>query len=407
MVPEHIVVVGGSLAGLRALETARRAGYAGRLTLIGAETHLPYDRPPLSKEYIDSDQESHITHFTGVEELADGLGVSLMLGQPATSLDLANGIVHVGDCTVPYDAALIATGATARTIPAAAHLDGVVTLRTIDDARIVRSALDQGARVVVVGAGFIGAEVAAAVRKRGRSVTVVEALPIPLIRAVGETAGRWLSALHERNGTELICGVAVESISGDHRVEGVRLANGRHLPADLVVVGIGATPATDWLTGSGLTLDNGIVCDATMHAGGNVWAAGDVARWFSQDFETSLRIEHWTNAAEQGAHAMRNLLDPSNPTPYRHIPYFWSDWYGNRIQLAGRPIGEPTVVTGDPATDVFTALYRDGDRLIGALALNRRSDIMKYRALIARGSTWEDGLKLAQTRNNSLTANSK
>ena len=399
MAPGHVVVVGGSLTGLRALETARRDGYTGRLTLVGAEAHLPYDRPPLSKEYFDAERAAYTPHFNGVEELADGLGVELLLGQPATALDVSGRTLHVGDITVPYDAALIATGAAARTIPAAHHLDGVVPLRTLDDARAVRAALDQGARTVVVGAGFIGAEVASAVRRRGRPVTVVEALPTPLVRAVGETAGRWLSALHERNGTELICGVAVESLAGDQHVEEVRLADGRRLPADLVVIGIGAVPATDWLAGSGLTVDDGVVCDATMRAGDGLWAAGDVARWWSEDFGRLLRVEHWTNAAEQGMRAMRNLLDPDAATPYRHIPYFWSDWYGHRIQLAGLPLGEPAVVTGAPDTDMFTALYRDGDHLVGALTLNRRADIMKYRALIARGASWEDGLSLAQARN--------
>ena len=399
MHPGHVVVVGAALTGLRAVEAARRAGFTGRITLVGAEPHLPYDRPPLSKEFLDSDTAADIPLFNGVHDLAGALGVDLLLGQPATSLDVANRVVRVRELALSYDAVLLATGATARPCPEAWRLPGIVTLRTVEDALAVRAALDSGARSVVIGAGFIGSEIASAVRKRGRPVTVVEALPTPLVRSVGETAGRWLSALHARNGTQLVCGATVVSIAGEQRVEEVQLSDGRRIPADLVVVGIGVTPSTAWLAGSGLTLDDGVVCDATLRAADAVWAAGDVARWWSPDFGRLLRLEHWTNAAEQGAHAMHNLLDPEAATAYRHIPYFWSDWYGHRIQCAGLPVGEPEVVTGDPDTDVFAALYRDGDRLVGALTLNRRADIMKYRAVIARGGSWDDGLELARVRN--------
>lgn len=314
-------------------------------------------------------------------------------------MDVAGCSVTTPRRALSYDALLVATGAAARTLPGADSLTGVHTLRTLDDARAVRSSLDSGARTVVIGAGFIGAEVASAARKRGLAATVLEAQSTPLARAVGPIAGKALAALHARNGTDLRCGVAVDSLVGSGRVEAVRLADGSELPADLVVVGVGASRSTDWLAGSGLPLDDGVVCDETLRVTENVWAAGDVARWRSPDFGVLLRLEHWTNAAEQAGHAVRNLLDPAAATAYHHVPYFWSDWYGARIQFAGLPIGDPVVVTGHWSADAFAALYRDGDRLVGALTLNRRADIMKYRALVGRGASWSDGLALADARN--------
>jgi NADPH-dependent 2,4-dienoyl-CoA reductase/sulfur reductase-like enzyme len=403
--PRRIVVVGASLAGLRACEAARRFGYDGALALVGAEPHLPYDRPPLSKEFLDAGSpQPEPPQFPTAHTLVSDLGVELRLGDPATALNLeAREVVLAGD-RVGFDAVLLATGAHARSLPGTEHLAGVHVLRTLDDAVAVRTALDAGTRTVVIGAGFIGSEIASAARKRGLDVTVVEALPTPLVRAVGATAGEALAGLHTRHGTDLRCGVGVEEIVGDTRVESVRLADGTVLPADLVVVGVGACPSTDWLTSSGLTLDNGVVCDPTLRADDGVYAAGDVARWHSPDFDVLLRLEHWTNAGEQASHAVQNLLDPDQATPYSHVPYFWSDWYEQRIQFVGLPVGEPTVVTGAWDAEAFSALYRDGDRLVGALTLDRRADIMKYRALIGRAATWEDGLALAEARNAATAA---
>lgn len=402
----HVVVVGASLAGLRAVHTARKRGFDGRLTLVGAEPHLPYDRPPLSKDFLDAGAAAVEPWLEGGQELAATHGVELALGEPATGLDPLARLLHVGDREINYDALLVATGVQARTLPGADHLDGVLTLRSLDDAARVRQALDAGARTVVIGAGFIGSEVASAARKRGLDVTLVETQPTPLVRSVGEYAGRALSDLHLAHGTDLRCGVGVDRVVGDHHVEGVELADGSSIEADLVVVGIGASPATSWLAGSGLALDNGLVCDSHLRAGPNVWAAGDVARWDEPGLGVSIRLEHWTNAAEMASVAMTNLLDPENASPYRHVPYFWSDWYGSRIQFAGLPEGDPEIVTGGWGEPAFVALYRRNQRLIGALALNKRGDIMKYRALIARGATWQDGLDLAAARNaRALVAN--
>ncbi|RZS61374.1 NAD/ferredoxin-dependent reductase-like protein [Xylanimonas ulmi] len=393
------MIVGAGLAGMRAAQAARKAGFAGRLTLIGAEPHAPYDRPTLSKAFLADAGPLDTPLLTGADRIADDLDAEVLLGAGASGLDTQERVVSVDGRETPYDALLIATGAQARTLPGTAGLAGVHTLRTVDDARAVRAHLDAGARTVVVGAGFIGAEVASAARRRGLDVTILESLPTPLTRSVGATAGAALAALHSRHGAALRCGVMVAGLEGEGRVRGVRLMDGSLVRADLVVVGIGATPDITWLAESGLRLDGGVVCDATLATGApGVYAAGDVARWAHPQFGVSMRLEHWTNASEQGAHAMRNALDPRAATPFAHVPFFWSDWYEDRIQFVGVPDGEPSVVAGGWDEPAFVALYRTGDRLVGALALNRRGDIMKYRALIARGASWADGLALAASR---------
>lgn len=403
MTVERLVVVGASLAGLRAVEAARKAGHEGSITLVGAEPHLPYDRPPLSKAYLDATGEEgpESPIFRGETVFADELGVELVLGQPATGLDIVRKVVLVGDGEVPYDALVIATGASARTLPGTEHLAGVHPLRTLDDAVAVRAGLEAGARMVVIGAGFIGSEVASSARKRGLEVTVVEALPTPLVRAAGTTMGRAIAALHERNGTRLLCGVGVSSLTGSDRVESVVLEDGTQIPADLVIVGIGASPAVGWLEGSGLTLDNGIVCDETLFTGvQGVYAAGDVANWMNPTLGRRQRLEHWTSAAEQGAAAARNALNPADAKPYGTVPYFWSDWYDSRIQFVGSPdADEVVVVEGDVDVDRrWVALYRQGDQIVGALTLNGQSEIMKYRGLIMKQAVWADALELAAKR---------
>lgn len=420
MSARNLVVVGASLAGLRAVEAARKAGFAGAITLIGAEPHLPYDRPPLSKAYLEpqpaGDPAPPPPTFRTEAMLRDELGVDLRLGTAATGLrvdrkevllgDRAQDSDAVGYDAVGYDALVIATGASARTLPGADGLAGVHPLRTLDDAIAVRRALDAGARTVVIGAGFIGSEIASGARKRGLPVTVVEALPTPLVRAVGEAMGGVCAALHHRNGTDLRCGVGVTAVDGDGRVERVLLSDGSAVEADLVVVGVGATPATGWLDDSGLRLDNGVVCDANLCTGAEgVYAAGDVARWHNSLFDRPMRLEHWTSAAEQGAVAARNALDPGSATPYRTVPYFWSDWYDSRIQFVGVPTAtEVSVVDGDMARDGrCVALYRDGDRLVGALTINGQSVIMKYRALIMKGTSWPDALAFAEQRRTAAT----
>ncbi len=402
----HLVVVGASLAGLRAAESARRSGFGGAITLVGAEEHLPYDRPPLSKEFLTSDDPSPTVLREGAV-LRDDLAIGLRLGTRATGLDASGRVVATDDGDIPFTSLVIATGATPRNLPGGDQLRGVHVLRTIDDARAIRAAIDAGARTVVVGAGFIGSEIAASARTRGCEVTVVEALPTPLARPVGETMGRVLASIHERHGTTLKVGIGVDGFEGEATVRAVRLADGTSIDAELVVVGIGVAPNTGWLTDSGLQIGDGVECDDKLCTGVyGIYAAGDVARWHNPTFNARMRLEHWTIAAEQGGLAGRNAADPAGATPFETVPYFWSDWYGNRIQFVGIAAGADEVVTvlGDVEGDSFITLYRQGERLIGALALEQRSQIMKYRAMLSTGASWEDAMAFAKDRAAKLAA---
>jgi NADPH-dependent 2,4-dienoyl-CoA reductase/sulfur reductase-like enzyme len=404
MTPRHLVVVGASLAGLRAVEAARKAGFDGEVTLIGAEAHLPYDRPPLSKAYLEeiaTGDEPAPTTFRDEAYFRDELAVELVLGHPARSLDIGRKVVVVGEREIPYDALVIATGADPRTLPGTEGLRGVHSLRTLDDAVAIRAALEARAKVVVIGAGFIGAELAATASKRGLSPVILEAMTTPLVRAVGEQMGEALASLHYRNGTDLRCGVGVKTIEGDGHVERVVLDDGTVIPADLVVVGVGTIPTTGWLEGSGLELDNGVVCDENLFTGvDGVYAAGDIARWQNPVFDRLMRLEHWTSAAEQGAVAACNAIDPDSATAYSTIPYFWSDQYDVRIQFVGvNDSDEVVVVDGDlDSENRLVALYRKGDTLVGALAIQGQTEIMKYRGMVARQAPWQEALDFAAAR---------
>ncbi|MEJ2862932.1 NAD(P)/FAD-dependent oxidoreductase [Actinomycetospora flava] len=402
----HLVVVGASLAGLRAVEAVRRDGFDGDVTLVGAEEHLPYDRPPLSKEYLSADEISD-PRYREEETFAGDLDVELVLGTPASALDTGARTVTVGDRTLSYDGLVIATGAHARTLPGTEHLEGVHTVRTLDDAIALRAALraEHAQRLTVVGAGFIGSEVAAVGRKLGLEVTILEALETPLARAVGERMGRALTHLHRRHGTDVRTGVAVEEVlSTDGHVRAVRLGDGTEVDTDVLVVGIGARPATEWLEGSGLTVDDGVVADETLAAAPGVYVAGDVARWpnalFTDVVDGTMRLEHWTSAADQGGRAARHAVDPTAAKAYETVPYFWSDWYDGRVQFVGIAAGDHIeVVAGDDAEGgPFTAIYRAGDRIVGALAVDMPAEVMKYRRLIGGRKTWEDALELAEQR---------
>jgi 3-phenylpropionate/trans-cinnamate dioxygenase ferredoxin reductase component len=398
---KDIAVVGASLAGLRAAEELRARGHDGRIVVVGDEIHPPYDRPPLSKQVLAGEWEADRLPLTVFHEAGlDGLGIDWRLGTRATALDLDRRTIAVEDGDpVPYDGLIVATGATPRRLPGTGHLAGVHTLRTLDDCLDVRRALDEGPhRVVVVGGGFIGAEVAATCRTRGLDVTLLEALPVPLGRALGDEIGAVMADLHRDHGVDVRLGVGVEGLDGTGdadgggRVERVRLADGSVVEADLVVVGVGVIPNTGWLEGSGLTLDNGVVCDETTLAAPGVVAAGDVARWPSRRFGELMRVEHWDNAITMGAHAARRLL--GEVEPYDPVPWFWSDQYDRKIQLAGRSADadEVRIVDGSTGERRFVALYRRGDRITGVLAMNRPRPLLAYRKLIERGATWDEAL---------------
>ena len=400
-----IVVVGASLAGLRAAEELRRQGFDGTLTVVGDEPHRPYDRPPLSKQVLAGDWEPDRLDLTVMADGGlDALDLDWRLGVRASALDVADRTITLAGAEtgrLSFDGLVIATGATPRTLPGHGDLAGIHTLRTLDDCLAVRATLDATPRrVVVVGAGFIGAEVAATCRGRGLDVTLVEALPVPLERAVGLEVGALTAEIHADHGVDVRLGVGVERIDGADRVEQVHLADGSVVEADLVVVGVGVGPNTGWLDGSGLVLDNGVVCDAACLAAPGIVAAGDVARWPSPRFGAALRIEHWDNAVTMGEHAARTLLaDLSGAAAdaYDPVPWFWSDQYDRKIQLAGLASGadEMQVVDGSFAERRFAAIYRKGDRISGVLAMNRPRQVAIHRKLIERNAPWDEALAQA------------
>ncbi len=399
---ETIVIVGASLAGVRAAETLRTNGFAGALTIIGAETHMPYDRPPLSKNFLAGDWEADRIALRKADDLS-ALNINWMLGTSATSLHTDSSVVTLADGSqVSYDGLIIATGGLVRRLPNQPDIAGVHVLRTLDDATALRDELAEGVRVVVIGAGFIGLEVAATATKRGARVTVLEGLEAPLIRALGAETGTAIGAVHARNGVDIRCGVQVASINGDQCVSGVTLTNGDTIEADVVVVGIGVAPATQWCSDSGLTISDGIVCDANLNAGpANVFVAGDVLRWpngMFKDIEPTMRVEHWTNAAEQGAMAAKNLLatlrnEPMEP--YSAVPFFWSDQFDARIQFLGRAFESSTVdvVAGDVAAGRWCAMFSTNDRLTGVLGVSMPKLVMPSRAMLSTYTSRYDALQ--------------
>ncbi len=388
---ERIVVVGASLAGLRAVETLRREGFDGEIVVIGDEARRPYDRPPLSKQILTGEWEPDRTALPGSEE---DHGAEWRLGRPAESLDADERcVVLAGGERVPFDKLLIATGARARALPGAPDLAGIHTLRTLDDALAVRAGLEGSPRVCVVGAGFIGAEVASSCRARGLEVSLVEALPVPLGRVLGDEPGEYCARLHRDNGVDLHVGVGVEGFEGEGRVEAVRLANGTRIAADVVVVGIGVEPNTEWLAGSGVAVEDGVVCDAQCRTTlPGVYAAGDVARAESPLLGGAIRVEHWTHAVEQGIAAAESLLAGDAAERFSAVPFFWSDQYGVKIQMAGRPSpgDETAVVHGNLGDERFVVLYGREGRLVAALGFNRARYIVGYRRSIGEGVSFAD-----------------
>ncbi|MEU0373703.1 FAD-dependent oxidoreductase [Streptomyces sp. NPDC006283] len=379
-----VTVVGASLAGLYAARALRAQGFDGRLVIVGEERHRPYDRPPLSKDFLTGRvDEAHLSLADAEEETE--LAAEWLLATRARGLDARGRTLLLDDGrTVATDGIVIATGASARRLPGDDGLTGVHPLRTLDDATALRAALSGGSRrVVVIGGGFIGAETASACASLGHEVTVVEAAPLPLVPQLGHDMAAVCAALHLRGGTELVTGVGVARLHGRSAVIAVELADGRVLPADLVVVGIGAVPNTGWLAGSTLPVDNGVLCDdGCATALPQVVAVGDVAR------VGAVRSEHWTSATEQPAVAVRNLLAGRTVEHVRRLPYFWSDQYGARIQFAGRRRESDTVRVAEGSTDEgsFLGLYERGGRTTAVLAVDRPRSFMRVRRELARAA---------------------
>lgn len=390
-----VVVVGGGLAGLRAAEGLRRGGFRGRLVMVGAESHPPYDRPPLSKQVLVGAWEP--TRATLRDEAGlSALEVEARLGRAAVSLDAASRRIELDDGTViDADGVVIATGATARRPFTEA---GVLALRTLEDCAAIREALVRvapGGHLVVIGAGFIGSEVAAAAVGLGLGVTVVEALSVPLAPALGEVIGAALGRLHERHGVEVRTGAGVRGVRVDGSSMLLDLADRSTVAADVVVAGIGVTPETSWLEGSGLTLSDGVVCDEGLFAAEGVVGAGDVARFPFRG--ESVRIEHWQMAADMGAAAAVALLAGRAATPsFEPVPYFWSDQYGEKIQMLGRPgPGDEVVLVDGDLDGRFVALYTDGRRLNAVVAVSRPRQLMAYRSLLQRQASVDEALQVA------------
>ncbi|MBT2676478.1 FAD-dependent oxidoreductase [Streptomyces sp. ISL-14] len=380
-----VAVVGASLAGLSAARSLRKQGYGGRLVVIGDELHRPYDRPPLSKEFLSGTLgEAELALETDDEDLQ----AEWLLGVRATGLDHARRVVRLGDGReVQADGVVIATGAAARTLPGSEGLAGVHTLRTLDDARALRDELTRGGRLVVIGGGFIGAEVASTAYILGLDVTVVEAAPTPLAGPLGETMGAIVSALHADHGVRLECGVGVKGLSGETRIDAVLLEDGRSIPADIVVVGVGARPNVEWLADSGIALDDGVKCGAdgrTSLAG--VVAVGDCANWYDPRAGFHRRVEHWTGARERPDAAVATLLaggavEPGVPRP----PYFWSDQYGVKIQFAGHAAGADSVTIEAGAADDrdVLAVYRRAGDPVAVLGMNQPRLFTRWRKQLA------------------------
>ena len=402
---DSVAVIGASLAGLRAIETLRKEGFDGQIWLVGDEGELPYDRPPLSKQVLSGEWTADQALLTTHESL-DELGVTRFLRDPAVGLTVEPLAVSLASgLELMPDGVIIATGARPRTIDT--PLAGVHTLRTLEDAAAVAAAMqdmqDAGSpngagRVVVVGGGFIGAEVAAAARGRDLDVTLVEMAEVPFERALGADVGGVVADVHREHGVDVRTGVGCAGFQAREddagHVGAVELTDGSIVEADLVVVGIGVIPNINWLLGSDLTLDNGVCCDETLLAAPGIVAAGDVAEWSNPRFGEVLRVEHWDNAVTSGQHAARRLLHGEAAGAYDPVPWFWSDQYDRKIQLAGRTTGFDSfqVVEGDFASRRFAAIYGRDGVFTAVVGMNRPRHVIKYRQLLTAGATWDEAL---------------
>lgn len=382
----HVVIVGASLAGLRAGEALRREGFAGSLTIIGEEAHRPYNRPPLSKQILTGRYTPAELHLP----CEDGLDAHWLLGRRAVQLDLDAGCVRLEDGSAsPFDGVVIATGVAARRpgIPGA-RLEGVHVVRTLDDALSLQAGLLAGRRLVVAGAGFIGCEVAASARQLGLDVTVVEPGSSPMARLLSPELGAVFEAIHREKGVRFAFGRHVAALEGGASVREAVLDDGERLQADIVLFGLGAMPATDWLQGSGLVLENGVVCDEFCLAeggGGRVAAAGDVAAWRNIAYGgVTMRVEHWSNAVDQAVAAARSLL-AGRRDPYTPLISLWSDQYEYKLQALGLPAlaDRAEMVHGNVAERKFVAECLAGDRLVGVVGVNMPARMAAYRSRLA------------------------
>ncbi|GEL23662.1 ferredoxin reductase [Pseudonocardia sulfidoxydans NBRC 16205] len=386
----RVVVAGGGLAAVRVTEFLRRRGFDGSVVVLGDEPHLPYDRPPLSKEVLTGKVKPQDATFKDEQAFAD-LDVELRTGCAVLGLDPGRRVVETAAGPVPYDDLVVCTGARPRPVPWDIPAEGVFALRTVDDAAAIRAELERCPTVVVAGAGFVGAEVASSARALGLDVTVVEVQPTPLVRAVGPRVDAAFVSMHRDNGTDLRCGVGIAEVLGRGRVEAVRLSDGSVLPCDLLVAGLGVVPNVEWLAGSGLRIDDGLVCDEQLCAGpSNIHAAGDVARWTDTSTGRTARGQQWMVAVEQARH-VANRLTGGTPGPFTSGRYFWTHQYGHHFQFAGDPCApDVRMLCGGLEADEFVVGYGDGGRLVGVLAKNRSAAFVRAKTAMDRGVAWAD-----------------
>ncbi|OBG60140.1 MULTISPECIES: NAD(P)/FAD-dependent oxidoreductase [unclassified Mycobacterium] len=385
-----IVIVGGGLAAARTAEQLRRAEYAGRVTIVSDEVHLPYDRPPLSKEVLRKEVDDVALK---PREWYDDNDITLRLGAAATALDTVAQTVTLADGSViGYDELVIATGLVPRRIPTLPDLEGIRVLRTFDESMALREHASSARRAVVIGAGFIGCEVAASLRSLGVDVVLVEPQPTPLASVLGERIGELVARLHRDEGVDVRLGVGVADVRGDGRVDTVLLTDGTELAADLVVIGIGSHPATGWLEGSGVAVDNGVLCDgAGRTSAPNVWALGDVASWRDATGHQA-RVEHWSNVADQTRVVVPAMLGQDSSSSVVVVPYFWSDQYDVKIQCLGEPEATDTVHLVEDDGRKFLAYYERDGVLVGVVGGGMPGKVMKVRAKIAAGAPISDVL---------------
>ena len=391
----RVLVVGASLGGVRTVQGLRRRGCTDEIVLVGHEPGAPFgiasDRPPLSKAFMAGAAET-APPLVSPDDLT-GLDVRLVEGR-ATDLDLARRrvVLHGGD-VLEFDRLVVATGSSPRSVPELEPRPGVHTLRTAADGATIRAAAGEGARVVVVGGGFIGAEIAGTLTALGRSVAIVEPLPALMIRGLGPEIGAVFTRRHVAAGVDVHLGAGVTAIEGGERVEGVRLTDGSRLPADLVVLGLGTVPETGWLADSGLDLRDGVVCDEQLAAVGaeGVYAVGDVARWRHPRYGEDVRVEHWTNAVETATVVAANLA--GTPTVHDALPYVWTDQLGARLQIFGqvRPQDELRVVFGD-LEGSFVAVTGGDGQLRSVIGFGAIKQLMPYRKLLVAGAGWAEAL---------------
>ncbi|AQA01784.1 FAD-dependent oxidoreductase [Mycobacterium sp. MS1601] len=378
-----IVIVGGGLAATRVAEQLRRAEYAGPVTIVSDERHLPYDRPPLSKEVLRA-QVDDVT--LKPLEFYDENDITLLLGSAATTIDGDAKTVKLDNGTeIAYDELIIATGLVPRRIPSFPDLEGVRVLRTFDESLALRKHAGEARKAVVIGAGFIGCEVAASLRGLGVDVVMVEPQPAPLASVLGAQIGELVSRLHRAEGVDVRTGVGVSEVVGTTHVEKVVLSDGAEIDADLVVVGIGSRPATDWLADTGVAVDNGVICDNVGRTTvAHIWALGDVASW--QDaLGHQARVEHWSNVAEQARVLVPSLLG-KQPPEVVVVPYFWSDQYDVKIQCLGEPEADDVVHVVEDDGRKFLAYYEREGALVGVVGGGMPGKVMKARAKIAAGA---------------------